>query len=162
MTSILSFTEERTLARQMKQGSQTARNQMIESALPLVSKLAKRFRFAAQKAGMEQSDLEQEGALGLLRCAEHFDPDKNVRFANFASCCIWRAMQRALKHQNLICIPEDVITLAEKATLMKAGIEVTSGRPASLEEIALALDKPVAKIKHALLECPMMVEMDVA
>ncbi|HZU20918.1 MAG TPA: RNA polymerase sigma factor RpoD/SigA [Gaiellaceae bacterium] len=72
-------------------GEAAAREQLIERLLPLVSSLARRFR----TEGLDQTDLIQEGIVGLLRALERYDPDRGVPFAAFATWWIRQALQDA-------------------------------------------------------------------
>lgn len=72
-------------------GDLAAREQLIDRLLPLISALARRFR----TEGLDQTDLIQEGIVGVLRALERFDPDRGVPFAAFASWWIRQALQDA-------------------------------------------------------------------
>jgi RNA polymerase sigma factor (sigma-70 family) len=79
------------LARRAQAHEVGAREQLIERLLPLVSALARRYR----TEGLEQSDLIQEGTVGLLRALERYDADRGVPFAAFATWWIRQALQEA-------------------------------------------------------------------
>jgi RNA polymerase sigma-32 factor len=53
---------------------------LVKSHSRMVIKLAARYR----NYGVPISDLIQEGTIGLLESANRFDPDKDVRFSNYA------------------------------------------------------------------------------
>jgi RNA polymerase sigma factor (sigma-70 family) len=73
-------------------GDADAREQLINRLLPLVSALARRFR----TEGLDQSDLIQEGIVGVLRALERYDPGRRaVPFAAYASWWIRHALQDA-------------------------------------------------------------------
>jgi RNA polymerase sigma factor (sigma-70 family) len=72
-------------------GDLAAREQLIDRLLPLVSAIARRFR----TEGLEQTDLIQEGIVGLLRALERYDPARGVPFAAFATWWIRQALQDA-------------------------------------------------------------------
>lgn len=80
-----------TLARRAQAGDGVAREQLIGKLLPLVAAAARRYR--AQ--GLDQTDLIQEGIVGLLRALERFDPDRGVPFQAFAGWWIRQALQSA-------------------------------------------------------------------
>ncbi|MBO7508614.1 MAG: sigma-70 family RNA polymerase sigma factor, partial [Clostridia bacterium] len=63
---------------------------------PLVSKIARRFEFV----GGELDDLVQEGMIGLYSAIKSFDNTKDASFKTFATLCITRKMQSAIRHQN--------------------------------------------------------------
>jgi RNA polymerase sigma factor (sigma-70 family) len=68
------------------------RDQMVEANLRLVSVLARRYRHPT----LTYLDLFQEGVLGLLRAVEKYDPDRNVRFATYATWWIWQQLGRSV------------------------------------------------------------------
>jgi RNA polymerase sigma factor (sigma-70 family) len=84
-------TEAAGLVRRAQGGETAAREELIERLLPLVSSLARRFR----TEGLEQTDLIQEGIVGLLRALERYDPARGVPFAAYATWWIRQALQDA-------------------------------------------------------------------
>ena len=72
-------------------GDIAAREQLIDRLLPLVSSLARRFR----TEGLDQTDLIQEGIVGLLRALERYDPARGVPFAAYATWWIRQSLQEA-------------------------------------------------------------------
>ncbi|HWF55412.1 MAG TPA: sigma-70 family RNA polymerase sigma factor, partial [Solirubrobacteraceae bacterium] len=73
--------EELRLARRVQRGDLTAKNQLVEAHLRLVVALAR--RYVGQ--GLALGDLAQEGAIGLIRAAEKFDPGRGARFSTYAT-----------------------------------------------------------------------------
>ncbi len=47
---------------------------------------------------MGESDLVQEGYIGLLRAAKRFDPDRDIRFSTYARWWVRAQMTRAIDH----------------------------------------------------------------
>lgn len=72
-------------------GDTAAREQLIARLLPLVSSLARRFR----TEGLDQTDLIQEGIVGLLRALERYDPARGVPFAAYATWWVRQSLQDA-------------------------------------------------------------------
>jgi RNA polymerase primary sigma factor len=79
------------LVQRAQGGDIAAREQLIDRLLPLVSSLARRFR----TEGLEQTDLIQEGIVGLLRALERYDPARGVPFAAYATWWIRQSLQDA-------------------------------------------------------------------
>jgi RNA polymerase primary sigma factor len=78
------------------------RDGMIEANLRLVISFAKRYR----RAGVSFLDMVQEGALGLIRAVEKYDPVKEVKFGTYAVWWIWQQIGRAGDmHSGLIRTP---------------------------------------------------------
>src|SRR3954451_2417330 len=79
------------LVRRAQAGDTAACEQLIDRLLPLVSSLARRFR----TEGLDQTDLIQEGIVGLLRALERYEPDRGVPFAAYATWWIRQSLQEA-------------------------------------------------------------------
>jgi RNA polymerase sigma factor (sigma-70 family) len=77
------------LAIQAQAGDTRARERLIELLLPLVSSYARRF----PTEGLEESDLLQEGVVGVLRALDRYQPDVGVPFPAFATWWIRRSLQ---------------------------------------------------------------------
>ena len=73
-----------------------ARNQLVMANYGLIHLVAQAYR----RAGIRYEDLVQEGAMGLLRAAETFDPDRGVRFGTYAVYWIRSKVQRFIEHQR--------------------------------------------------------------
>jgi RNA polymerase sigma factor (sigma-70 family) len=84
-------TETPDLVRRAQAGDTAAREQLIGNLIPLVSALARRFR----TEGLDQTDLIQEGIVGLLRALERYDPERGVPFAAYATWWIRQSLQDA-------------------------------------------------------------------
>jgi RNA polymerase sigma factor (sigma-70 family) len=79
------------LVRRAQAGDTAAREELIGRLLPLVSSLARRFR----TEGLDQTDLIQEGIVGLLRALDRYDPRRGAPFAAYAGWWIRQALQDA-------------------------------------------------------------------
>lgn len=78
---MLTAEEEASLAEQVKSGNDLkAAQRMIMSHLRFVVHVARGY----SGYGLSQSDLIQEGNIGLMKAVKRFDPDKNVRLVSFA------------------------------------------------------------------------------
>jgi RNA polymerase sigma factor (sigma-70 family) len=86
-----SDTEAPDLVRRAQAGDTAAREQLIDRLLPLVSSLARRFR----TEGLDQTDLIQEGVVGVLRALERYDPTLGVPFSSYATWWIRQSLQDA-------------------------------------------------------------------
>jgi RNA polymerase sigma factor (sigma-70 family) len=79
------------LVRRAQAGDSAAREQLIDRLLPLVSALARRYR----TEGLEQTDLIQDGIVGLLRALERYEPDRGVPFVAYATWWVRQSLQEA-------------------------------------------------------------------
>lgn len=73
-------------------GDDVARNRLVESHLGLVKRMASAFA----RRGANFDDLVQEGNMALMRAAQTFEPERNIRFATYAAYWIRSHMQRYL------------------------------------------------------------------
>lgn len=79
------------LVRRAQAGDMGARERLIERLLPLVTSIARRYR----TEGLDETDLVQEGILGLLRALTRYDPGRSVPFPAYASWWIRQSLQEA-------------------------------------------------------------------
>jgi RNA polymerase sigma-32 factor len=92
---MLSAEEERALCLRWRDHHDTsAAHRLASSHLRLVTKIALGYR----GYGLPPDDLIGEGHLGLMRAVCRFDPDRGVRFATYAICCIRTAIQEYVLH----------------------------------------------------------------
>ena len=78
---ILTLEEEQRLARLLKENDDIeAARQLVMSHLRFVVKIARGYN----GYGLQQSDLIQEGNIGLMKAVKRFDPDVGVRLVSFA------------------------------------------------------------------------------
>lgn len=88
----LSSEEERALARRIAAGDRQARGRLIEANQRLVYSVARRYA----RLGVPFGDLVQEGMIGLVQAADHFDWRRGARFSTCAMLWIRQAILRAL------------------------------------------------------------------
>jgi RNA polymerase sigma factor (sigma-70 family) len=77
------------LVSQAKAGDVTAREELINRLLPLMIRLARRYK----TPGIELEDFIQEGAIGLLRALASYDPDVGVPFSAYAAWWVRYGLQ---------------------------------------------------------------------
>src|SRR3989304_9302545 len=93
---LLTFEEEKDLAKRIQKGDHAALNILIESNLRLVVKIAMDYLIPE----ISVLDLIQEGNLGLIKAAAKYDHQKNVRFSTYASWWIKQAIMRAISNKR--------------------------------------------------------------
>ena len=76
--------EEARALQEYADGSQEARNILIERNLRLVVYIARKF----DNAGVNVEDLISIGTIGLIKAVNTFKMDKNIKLATYASRCI--------------------------------------------------------------------------
>ncbi len=94
------------LVERIRAGDKKARNELVERNLPLIRFVANELtRGGKFPAEIELEDLLSEGALGLIRAAETFDPSK-AKFSTFAVPTIRGYMTRGCKARgSMIRLP---------------------------------------------------------
>ncbi len=100
---LLSAEEEQSLARQLRAGSDGARERLIVCNLRLVAKIAQEYT----DVGLPLMDLIQEGNLGLIQAVDRFDPDRGFRLSTYAAWWIRREILLAINNSaRMIRIPD--------------------------------------------------------
>ena len=76
--------EEQDALEQSEQGSDEAKQKLIEHNLRLVVYIARRF----ENTGVNLEDLISIGTIGLIKAIRTYRRDKNIKLATYASRCI--------------------------------------------------------------------------
>jgi RNA polymerase sigma factor (sigma-70 family) len=173
--------ETAALVMRAQAGDAIAREQVIDRILPLVAAVARRFR----TEGLDQTDLIQEGVVGLLRALERYDPSRGVPFAAFATWWIRQALQEARsdfirpfrlppkalrqlsqlksEHQRIYQAEQrsaDVAELAERTSIdlvQARALVVADARVRSLDEVVEGSEGDIGSLGD-LLEDPLSAE----
>lgn len=87
---ILPAATERRLVLAAKEGDASARAQLVDAYMPLMSSLARTYR----SGHVQRMELLQEGVVGLLRALERFDPQRGTPFWAYATWWVRQAMQQ--------------------------------------------------------------------
>lgn len=88
--------EEETVMNELKEGNETHKELLITHNLRLVVYIAKKFDGAATST----EDLISIGTIGLMKAVKTFNPNKNIKFATYASRCIENEILMHLRKVN--------------------------------------------------------------
>lgn len=116
------------------------RNELVLSQFDALPKIAS--KYAGQ--GLEEDDLIQEGALGLIRAAEKFDPERG-EFQFYAWSWANQFMQRALDNMSrTVRVPVYTLTKARKesACVEESNVELDTLRkvPSAFDTLEVVSD----------------------
>ena len=133
---LLTREQEVELARRIRAGDETAKQQLIEANLRLVVQVARRYI----NRGLPLPDLIEEGNIGLLRAVEKYEPERGTRFSTYATWWVRQAVARALANQaRTIRLPVHVEMLLGRYKREHRRLTQTLGRAPTAGELAQAL-----------------------
>jgi len=144
---LLTKEEEMTLARDVRAGKREALNELIESNLSFVVKVASEYR----NLGLPFEDLLNEGNIGLIEAAHRYDAGKGTKFITYAIWWIRKSILKALsEHSNLVRVPNYQMKKVREIRDAEASLRRTLGRAPEREEISERLSRSVSKIEQVL------------
>ena len=120
------------LIRQAKEGKQEALNQLVEENAGLVWSIVHRF----QGRGQEPEDLFQIGNIGLIKCIEHFDFSKEVKFSTYAVPMIMGEIRRFLRDDGIVKVSRGLKEISYKIYKEQERFYKEYQREATIGEIA--------------------------
>ncbi|HRU52314.1 MAG TPA: sigma-70 family RNA polymerase sigma factor [Planctomycetota bacterium] len=146
---LLTAEQEKTLFKAIKKGSKKAKDELINSNLRLVVKMATKY----VQCGMSLSDLIAEGNLGLIEAVDRFKISKKCRFSTYATIWIKHAICQAITEKMaIIRIPAYMRPILQKCQLKSIEIRNRKGNNPTLQEITADLPKSQrATIKEAMI-----------
>lgn len=144
---LLSPEEEAALAERCAGGDEDAVRQMVSANLRLVVSIAKEY----SGRGIGLMDMIQEGCIGLLAAAKKFEPNRQARFATYASPWIRQSISRYLEnHSGMIRVPAYTAEQIRKVIATQRLLHQQTGQEPTLEEIAKASGFAQEKVSRLL------------
>ena len=143
---VLKEAQKEKLLREVKDGSKTAREELINGNLRLVLSVIQRFT----GRGENLDDLFQVGCIGLIKSIDNFDITQNVRFSTYAVPMIIGEIRRYLRDNNPIRVSRSIKDTAYKAMQVKERLMSERQVEPTVEEIAKELEIPIEDVVIAL------------
>ncbi|MBR3961798.1 MAG: sigma-70 family RNA polymerase sigma factor [Clostridia bacterium] len=121
------------------------RDSFIESNLPLVHSLCKRFI----GRGIEYDDLYQAGCIGLIKAVDGFDESRGLCFSTYAVPVILGEIRRMFRDGGSIKVSRSLKELSLKVIRVKSQLELKFSREPTVSELATELGVTPEEITEA-------------
>ncbi len=140
--------EDRELLRMYHEdGDTAARERLVQRHLPLVRSLAR--RYAGRGEPLE--DIEQVGAIGLLKAIDRFELDREVSLATYATPNVVGEIKRHFRDKGwAIRVPRALQELNARMSSTIDRLTSKLGHSPSVGEIAAALETTPEEVLEAL------------
>jgi RNA polymerase primary sigma factor len=130
---LVTYEEEVSLAKDIKEGNLLAKKKLAESNLRLVVSIAKHYN------------------LGLIKAVEKFDYTKGYKFSTYATWWIRQSITRAIADQSrTIRIPVHMVEVINRLLRTSKRLVQELGREPTIEELATQMELPQERIKEIL------------
>ncbi len=144
---LLSKEQEKNLARDIRKGNSEAINELVESNLSFVAKVASEYR----NLGIPFEDLLNEGNVGLIEAAHRFDADRDTKFISYAIWWIRKSILKALAEQTTtVRLPYSQMKKVKEIRKAEHTLRDRLNRVPTREEISEHLDRDVEKVDRVL------------
>ncbi|KGX83313.1 MULTISPECIES: RNA polymerase sporulation sigma factor SigF [Pontibacillus] len=141
----LSDEEVKMYIAQSQQGSQEARDILVEKNMRLVWSVVQRFL----NRGYDPDDLFQIGCIGLLKSVDKFDLSYDVKFSTYAVPMIIGEIQRFIRDDGSVKVSRSLKETGNKIRKKKDELTKSLGRTPTVQEISQALEISAEEVVHA-------------
>jgi len=140
--------EDRELLRRYHEtGDASAREALVERHLPLVRSLARRYA----GRGEPVEDIEQVGAIGLIKAIDRFELEREVSLATYATPNVVGEIKRHFRDKGwAIRVPRALQELNAKMSATIDNLTARHGRSPTIAEIAESLDATPEEVLEAM------------
>lgn len=143
---MLEHDETLELIRKSQAGDRQAKSIIIESNMPLIKSIVKRFK----NKYIEYEDLIQLGSLGLVKAINNFDTSYCVKFSTYAVPMITGEIKRFIRDDGAIKVSRAVKLLSSKITQFVDRFIKEYAREPNVEEIATEFGIEKEEVIYAL------------
>ena len=145
---LLTKEEEHEIAVRMEAaGKDGSYHDLVKSNLSFVVKIASEYK----NMGLPFEDLLNEGNIGLIEAAHHFDSSRGTKFITYAIWWIRKSILKALsQHGAMVRIPNYQLKKVRNVRNTERMLSRELGREADREEISRELRVTIAKIDEIL------------
>lgn len=128
-------------------GSESARDQLAESYLPLADYFARRYA----DRSVELEDLQQVARLALVKALDRFDPSLDIKFSTFAGRTIDGELKRWFRDKSwAVRVPRSVQENSLLVGSMQAEFERDHGRSPTVAELSEVSNLETDEVLEAL------------
>jgi RNA polymerase sigma factor (sigma-70 family) len=121
-------------------------NEYVVRNMALVWSIAARY---ARRGKTPLPDLVQEGAIGLRRAAEKYDPRRGYRFSTYATWWVRQAVSRAITEETIVHLPGYIFNCAASTRRASQQHAAITGEEPSAEELARITHSSVARVERS-------------
>src|SRR5262245_26374449 len=154
---LITADQEVELARRIKEGDNTALEQLVKANLRFVVSVAKQY----QNQGLSLPDLINEGNLGLIKAALRFDETRGFKFISYAVWWIRQSILQALAEQSrIVRLPLNKVGLTNRISKAYQQLEQQFEREPTAEELAEVLQMEIHEVSSAINVATRHISMD--